>query len=80
MTYYPECLIKVHQKHLDQKNKCKTQKWSDKYSDIELYKNKYKSFKLFCDECDEFFSWFYIGWPTEQSIQDVFDNLEERWS
>lgn len=53
--------------------KLKTRKWWDKYSKIELNKNKFKTFKRFCDECEDFFSRMYRDEVTPDSIQEVFD-------
>jgi len=58
-----------------QLNRLKTQKWADKYSKIEFYKNQYITFKRFCDEVEEYFSWMYRDEITPYTIQEVFDYL-----
>ncbi len=58
-----------------QLNRLKTRKWIDKYSKIEEYKNKYITFRRFCNECEEYFNRRYRDEVTDETIQEIFDNL-----
>lgn len=41
----------------DQLYRCKTSKELDKYSKIEQLQNKYKTFRRFCNDIEEYHSW-----------------------
>lgn len=38
-----------------------------------MQKNKYTTFKKFCDECEEYFARRYESEATQETIQEVFD-------
>lgn len=56
-------------------NRLKTQKQLDKYSDIEGNKREYITFQRFYNACEEYFSWRYQDGETEETVQEIFDNL-----
>ena len=61
----------------DQYYRCKTSKWLDKYSKIEFYKREYKTFRRFCDDCEEYFWRRYRDEVTEETIQEIFERCLE---
>lgn len=58
--------------------RCRSQKGLDRYSKIEFLKNKYITFRRFCDECEKHFVHVYRFEPTQESVQNVFDKLLEK--
>lgn len=61
----------------DQFYRCKTQKELDKYSKIEFYIKKYKTFSRFYNDCEDYFSRFYYWREIEETTQDIFYKLLE---
>jgi len=72
---YPGELILRFKRLKYQLNRLKTTKWADKYSKIELNRGKYITFNRFCNECEEFFERMYRDEVTDETIQEIFDNL-----
>ena len=52
-------------------NKIKTQKWAEKYTNIEDMKWKYKTFRDFYDEAKEFIE----SRNLDMSVQELFDKM-----
>lgn len=58
--------------------KIKTSKWNNKYSDLEKYKNQYKTIKKFCNLCDDYVYSKYIYCESQETIQEVFEKMLEQ--
>lgn len=54
--------------------KIKKRKNLDRYTKIENYKSHYRTFKKFCNDVEEYFWRRYSNEPTEETIQEVFEN------
>jgi hypothetical protein len=54
--------------------KLKSRKQLEKYSKIESNTKHYKTFRRFCDDVNEYFGRRYQDEPTDESIQEIFDN------
>ena len=74
---YSEDIYYTFQSLRDQLYRCKTTKWSDKYSKIEFEQRKYVTFRRFCWACEDYFSWRYRDEPTLVTVQEIFDECLE---
>lgn len=74
MLYWEDLILRFRRVKY-QLNRLKTQKQIDKYTAIEENKHKYVTFKRFCDECEDYFGWRYRDEVTDETIQEIFDNL-----
>lgn len=61
----------------DQLYRCKTNKWLDRYSKVEFYRGKFKTFQKFCYDVEEYFWRRYYDEVTEETIQDIFERCLE---
>ncbi len=71
---YPYSLYRAFVALRKQLYRIKSQRELSKYDQIELHKQKFKSFRGFCNEADS----FIYDFEKDSTVQEIFDDMLEK--